>query len=79
MGCEELVEYVRCICVWLGAGRRGWHTVATGINQPIPHTRTIAVALALAMSNVFDTVNIHTLIDKFTHPNIPWMSVVRGM
>ena len=22
MGCEELVEYVRCVCVWLG--RRGW-------------------------------------------------------
>ena len=19
MGCEELVEYVRCLCVWLGA------------------------------------------------------------
>ena len=19
MGCEELVEYVRCVCVWLGA------------------------------------------------------------
>ena len=19
VGCEELVEYVRCICVWLGA------------------------------------------------------------
>ena len=25
MGCEELVEYVRCVCVWLGAAwvRRG--------------------------------------------------------
>ena len=22
MGCEELAEYVRCVCIWLG--RRGW-------------------------------------------------------
>ena len=26
MGCDELVEYVRCVCVWLGAA---W--VETGV------------------------------------------------
>ena len=45
------------------------NTVATGFNQPIPPTRTIAVALD--MSKAFDTVNIHTLIDKLTQTNIP--------
>ena len=45
------------------------NTVATGFIQPIPPTRTIAVALA--MSKAFDTVNIHTLIDKLTQTNIP--------
>ena len=45
------------------------NTVATGCNQPIPPTRTIAVALD--MSKAFDTVNIHTLIDKLTQTNIP--------
>ena len=45
------------------------NTVATGFNQPIPPTRTIAVALD--MSKAFDTVNIHTLIEKFTQTNIP--------
>ena len=43
--------------------------VATGFNQPIPPTRTIAVALD--MSEAFDTVNIHTLIDKLIQTNIP--------
>ena len=38
-------------------------------NQPIPPTRTIAVALD--RSEAFDTVNIHTLIDKLTQTNIP--------
>ena len=41
------------------------NTVATGFNQPIPPTRTIAVALD--MSKEFDTVNIHTLTDKLSH------------
>ena len=45
------------------------NTVATGFNPPIPPTRTIAVALD--MSKAFDTVNIHTLIDKLTQTNIP--------
>ena len=45
------------------------NTVATGFNQPIPPTRTIAVAFD--MSKAFDTVNIHTLIDKLTHTTIP--------
>ena len=43
------------------------NTVAAGFNQP--PTRTIAVALD--MSKAFDTVNIHTLIDKLTQTNIP--------
>ena len=45
------------------------NTVATGFDQPIPPTRTIAVALD--MSKAFDTVNIHTLIYKLTHTDIP--------
>ena len=44
-------------------------TVATGFNQPIAPTRTIAVALD--MSKAFDTVNIYTLTDNLTHINIP--------
>ena len=37
MGCEELVEYVRCVCVWLGAawvGRGEWMR-GLGLDLPI--------------------------------------------
>ena len=44
------------------------NTIATGFNQPIAPTRTIAVAQD--MSKAFDTVNIHTLIEKLTQTNI---------
>ena len=45
------------------------NTVASGYNQPIPPIRTITVALD--MRKAFDTVNIHTLLDKLTQTNIP--------
>ena len=35
MGCEKLVEYVRCVCVWLGAAwvERGEWMRGLGLNQ----------------------------------------------
>ena len=40
-----------------------------GFGRPVPPTRTIAVALD--MSEAFDTVGIHTLIDKLTQTDMP--------
>ena len=45
------------------------NTVAKGFNQMAPPARTITVALD--MSKVFDTINIHTLIRKLLQTNIP--------
>ena len=45
------------------------NTVAKEFNQMGPHARTITVALD--MSKAFDTINIHTLIRKLLHTNIP--------
>ena len=49
------------------------YTTSTTLSQHVStnpsHPRTIAVALD--MIKAFDTVNIHTLIDKLTHTNIP--------
>ena len=45
------------------------NTIAKGFNQMVPSSRTNAVALD--MSIVFDTINIHTLIRKLIQTNIP--------
>ena len=45
------------------------NTVAKGFNQMAPPARTITVALD--MTKVFDTINIHTLIRKLLQTNIP--------
>ena len=45
------------------------NTVAKGFNQMVPPARTITIALD--MSKAFDTINIHTLIRKLLHTNIP--------
>ena len=45
------------------------NTVAKGFNQMAPPARTITVALD--MSKVFDTINIHTLVRKLLQKNIP--------
>ena len=44
-------------------------TVAAGFGRPIPPTR--AMAVALGMSEAFDTVSMHTLIDRLTQTNMP--------
>ena len=44
------------------------HQITKGFNNPRPPQRTVAVALD--MSKVFDTVNIHKLINKLTVTNI---------
>jgi hypothetical protein len=43
--------------------------ITTGFNQKRPPKRTITIALD--MSKAFDTVNLHTLIDKITTTTIP--------
>ena len=45
------------------------HTIAKGFNQMAPPARTITVAVD--MSQVFDSINIHTLIRKLIQTNIP--------
>ena len=45
------------------------NTVVKGFNQMAPPARSITVALD--MSKAFDTINIHTLIKKLLHTNIP--------
>ena len=45
------------------------NTVAKGFNQMAPPGRTITVALD--MSKAFDTINIHKIIRKLLHINIP--------
>ena len=45
------------------------NTVANGFNQMAPPARTITVALD--MSKVFDTINIHILIRKLLQTKIP--------
>ena len=45
------------------------NTIAKGFNLMAPPARTITVALD--MSKVFDTINIHTLIRKLLQTNIP--------
>ena len=45
------------------------NTVAKGFNQMTPPARTITVALD--MSKALDTINIHTLIRKLLHTNLP--------
>ena len=45
------------------------NTVANGFNQMAPPVQTITVALY--MSKVFDTINIHTLIRKLLQTKIP--------
>ena len=45
------------------------NTVTKGFNKMALPARTITVALD--MSNAFDTINIHTLIRKLLHTNIP--------
>ena len=47
MGCEEVVEYVRCVCVWLG--RRGWRGgewirgLGLGFTNPVGTGRVLDV------------------------------------
>ena len=45
------------------------HRITKGFNNPSPPLCTVAIALA--MSKIFDTVNIHKLIHKLTLTNIP--------
>ena len=45
------------------------NTVAMGFNQMAPPARTVTVALD--MTKVYDTINIHTLIRKLLQTNMP--------
>ena len=58
MGCEELVEYVRCVCVWLGAAwvERGgceWmRGLGLGFTNPVGTGRVLDVCLCFGCGGV---------------------------
>ena len=57
MGCEELVEYVRCVCVWLRTTwvERGgeWMTgLGLGFTNPMGTGRVLEVCLCFGCGSV---------------------------
>ena len=58
MGCEELVEYVRCVCVWfVRRGCRGGEWIRLGLDftNPVGTCGVLDVCLGSGCGGEWDT------------------------